>query len=249
MPQPPMHPPPDTSSVAPPPKPSPSRPTQPPRHVALAKFVLFLLCLWPAAQLASGWFNQSLGANPVEAITRASGDWTLRLLLLTLAITPLRRLTGLHWLVRLRRMLGLFTFAYGCAHFATYVWLDQFFDIQAIARDILERPFITVGFAALVLMVPLAATSSTAMIRRLGGRRWQALHRSIYGIALLAMLHYWWLTRADYLLPAIHAAVLAALLGLRAWWRVREWQRQRATPPPRAGAVVFDIKEIRIGPK
>ncbi|WP_068635605.1 sulfite oxidase heme-binding subunit YedZ [Thauera butanivorans] len=201
-------------------------------QIALVKATVFLACLVPAAQLALGWQNDTLGANPIETITRASGEWTLRLLLITLAVSPLRRYTGLHWLIRLRRMLGLFAFAYAAAHFTTYVWLDQFFDWQAIARDILDRPFITVGFAAFVLLIPLAATSSNAAIRRLGGRRWQSLHRSIYAIAILAVAHFWWLVKADLLKPFIYALILAALLGLRAWWREQERRRQLSVPPP-----------------
>ncbi|MCV2219243.1 sulfite oxidase heme-binding subunit YedZ [Thauera sp. Sel9] len=201
-------------------------------QIALIKAAVFLACLVPAVQLALGWQNDTLGANPIETITRASGEWTLRLLLITLAVSPLRRYTGLHWLLRLRRMLGLFAFAYAAAHFTTYVWLDQFFDWQAIARDILDRPFITVGFAAFVLLIPLAATSSNAAIRRLGGRRWQSLHRSIYAIAILAVVHFWWLVKADLLKPFIYALILAALLGLRAWWREQERRRQLSVPPP-----------------
>lgn len=214
--------------------------------ITAAKCLLFVACLLPAVLLAKGWMDNALGANPVEAITRASGEWTLRMLLLTLAITPLRRLLGLHWLLRLRRMLGLFTFAYASAHFVTYLWLDQFFDITAIADDILERPFITVGFAALVLMTPLALTSNSFAIRRMGGRRWQALHRSIYAIAILGVLHYWWLVKADVLEPLAYGLILAVLLGLRGWWREEERRRQLAAPPP---APRFKGKVIRIVPR
>ena len=217
-----------------------------PAQLAAIKIVLFVLCLAPAGHYVQAWFADALGANPIEAITRAGGEWTLRFLLLTLAITPLRRLTGLHWLLRLRRMLGLFVFAYGCVHLASYVWLDQFFDWQAIARDILKRPFITVGFAAFVLLIPLAATSNNFSIRRLGGRRWQSLHRSVYAIAILAVVHFWWLVKADVLEPAVYALVLAGLLGMRGWWRELERRRQLAAPPqaPRMGG-----KIIRIVPK
>ncbi|MDO9599774.1 MAG: protein-methionine-sulfoxide reductase heme-binding subunit MsrQ [Azoarcus sp.] len=211
------------------------------------KAMLFLLCLIPAAQLVLGWRADALGANPIETITHTTGAWTLRFLLITLAITPLRRYSGLHWLVRLRRMLGLFAFAYGMAHFATYLWLDQYFDWSAIARDILKRPYITVGFTALVLMVPLAATSSNFAIRRLGGRRWQALHRSVYAIAILGVVHYWWQVKADILQPLIYALVLAALLGVRAWWRELERRRQLAAPPPMQ--VPLKGRVIRIVPK
>lgn len=214
--------------------------------IAAIKVATFLLCLLPAALLVLGWQQNSLGANPVEAISRGSGEWALRFVLITLAITPLRRLSGWHWLLRLRRMLGLFAFAYGVAHFGIYLWLDQFFDWRAIARDILDRPFITVGFAALVLMVPLAFTSTHGAMRRMGGRKWQALHRSIYGIAILAVVHFWWLVKADILRPLIYAIILAVLLGLRAWWREAERRRQLAVPPP---AKHLKRPVIRIVPK
>lgn len=216
-----------------------------PDQLRLIRLAVFAACLLPALLLALGWQQGSLGANPVETLTRSSGEWALRLLLITLAVTPLRRLTGLHWLIRLRRMLGLFSFAYALGHFVTYLWLDQFFDLQAIARDILDRPFITVGFAALVLMVPLALTSTQGAMRRLGGRRWQALHRSVYAIAMLAVLHFWWLVKADWLMPLIYTLVLAALLGVRAWWRELERRRQLATP----AAGQFKGKVIPIVPK
>lgn len=220
-----------------------------PGNPALAgiKAALFALLLIPAALMAQGWFADTLGANPVESIRRSTGEWTLNLLLMTLAVTPLRRLTGLHWLLRLRRMLGLFTFAYACLHLASYVWLDQWFDWGAIAEDILERPFITVGFAAFVLMLPLAATSSNLAIRHLGGRRWQALHRSIYAIAIFSVLHYWWLVKADVSMPLAYTLVLAALLGVRGWWRELERRRQLATAP--AHLPQFKGKVIRIIPK
>ena len=215
-------------------------------QIAVIKVIVFLLCLIPAANLALGWQNDALGANPIETITRASGEWTLRFLLISLAVTPLRRYTGLHWLIRLRRMLGLFVFAYATSHLLTYVWLDQFFDWRAIARDILDRPFITVGFSAFVLLIPLAATSNSFALRRLGGRRWQALHRSSYGIAVLGVVHFWWLVKADVFTPFIYAFVLAVLLGLRAWWRELERRRQLSTPPP---AKHLKRPVIRITPK
>jgi sulfoxide reductase heme-binding subunit YedZ len=200
--------------------------------ISTIKAIVFILCLLPAANLALGWRADALGANPIETITRGSGEWALRFLLITLAVTPLRRFTGLHWLLRLRRMLGLYAFAYAAAHFAIYLWLDQFFDWGAIARDILERPFITVGFAAFLLLVPLAATSNSFAIRRLGGRKWQSLHRSVYGIAIIAVVHFWWLVKADVVEPGIYALILTALLGVRAWWRELERRRQLSVPPP-----------------
>jgi len=192
------------------------------------KALLFGACLLPLAYYAWGAWQDTLGANPIEVVTRGLGDWTLRFLLITLTVTPLRRFTGWHWLVRLRRMLGLFTFFYACLHLTTYLWLDQFFDWPAIAKDILKRPFITVGMSAFALLVPLAATSSNAMVRRLGGRRWQALHRAVYAIAILAVTHFWWMVKKDITEPAIYAVVLAALLGLRMWWREQERRRQLA---------------------
>ena len=197
-------------------------------QLATIKTVLFALSLIPAFLLWRGFAMDSLGANPIEAITRNTGEWTLRFLLITLCVTPLRKYSGWHWVVRLRRMLGLFAFAYGAAHLSTYLWLDQFFDWQAIAKDILKRPFITVGFAALVLMVPLAATSSNFAIRRLGGRKWQSLHRAIYPIAMLGCLHFWWLVKKDVTEPLLYSVILAALLGVRMWWREQERRRQLA---------------------
>ena len=220
--------------------------TPPATAITVIKAIVFFLCLLPAVNLALGWQADALGANPIETITRASGEWTLRFLLITLAVTPLRRLTGLHWLLRLRRMLGLYAFAYATAHFAIYLWLDQFFDWGAIARDILERPFITVGFAAFVLLIPLAATSNSFAIRRLGGRQWQSLHRSVYAIAIIAVVHFWWLVKADVLEPAIYALILAALLGVRAWWRELERRRQLSVPPP---AKHLEKKVIRLVPR
>lgn len=205
--------------------------TPSPSQLGAIKVGLFLLCLLPLALLVRGALQDTLGANPIEFITHKTGDWTLRFLLITLAITPLRRLTRLHWLLRLRRMLGLFAFAYGTLHFATYVGLDQYFDWHGIAQDILKRPYVTVGFSALVLMTPLALTSNAFMIRRLGGRRWQALHRSVYAIAILGVMHFWWLVKADISKPLLYSVVLAALLGARAWWREEERRRQTSAPP------------------
>lgn len=197
-----------------------------PRAIATIKVVLFALCLVPLARLVWGGFNDGLGANPIEFITHATGDWTLRFLLITLTVTPLRRLTGWHWLVRLRRMLGLYAFFYGTLHFITYFWLDQFFDLRGIAHDIVKRPFITVGFAAFVLMIPLAITSANRMVKALGGRRWQQLHRSIYAITIFGVLHYWWLVKRDIREPLMYAAILAVLLGMRIWWREKERRAQ-----------------------
>lgn len=197
------------------------------RVVRFGKPLVFLVCLVPFGVLIARGVSGALGPNPVEAITHFTGDWTLRLLLVTLAVTPLRRLTGQAWLVRFRRMLGLFAFFYAVLHFAAYIWLDRYFDLGTIAEDVLKRPFITVGFAAFVLMVPLAMTSTQGWIRRLG-RRWKALHRAVYAIGVLGVLHYFWLVKADLLEPAIYAGILVGLLASRVpWTRLRNRLRPR----------------------
>lgn len=189
---------------------------------------LFGLCLLPLVRLVALAFNDGLGANPIEFITRSTGTWTLVGLMVTLSVTPLRRLTGRAELVRYRRMLGLFTFFYVCLHFVTYIWLDQFFDPAAIVKDIVKRPFITVGFTAFVLLVPLALTSTHAMMRRLG-RSWQQLHRLVYLIAMLGVTHYLWLVKKDLTEPLIYGAVLALLLALRLPWGVNALQAIRSS--------------------
>jgi sulfoxide reductase heme-binding subunit YedZ len=180
------------------------------------KPVVFLLCLAPLLELVWQGIYGSLGTNPVETITHGTGDWTLRFLLITLTITPLRRITGNSWLIKLRRLLGLYAFFYACLHFMTYIWFDQNFDWAEIVKDIPKRPFITVGFAAFVLLLPLAFTSTNAMMRRLK-KNWQRLHKLIYVIAVLGVLHFLWLVKADVLEPAIYGAVLIVLLGYRAF--------------------------------
>jgi len=187
-----------------------------PQHVRALKAVLFVACLIPLLRL--GWLamHHGLGANPIEYITRSTGWWILSFLMLTLLVTPLRRLTGWNWLLRLRRMLGLYAFFYVCLHFSIYIWLDQFFDWQGIVKDIAKRPFITIGFAGFVLLIPLAITSTNAMVRRLGSKRWQALHRLVYVIAILGVIHFWWLEKKDVTEPLIFAGILAVLLGIRA---------------------------------
>lgn len=201
----------------------------PPQRIAALKAAVFAVCLLPLVQLAWGAYTDNLGANPIEVITRDLGTWTLRFLLITLCVTPLRKLLQWNWLLRLRRMLGLYAFFYGTLHFLTYLWLDQFFDWQSIVKDIAKRPFITVGFTAFVLLVPLATTSTNAMVRRLGGRRWQQLHRTVYAIATLGVVHYWWLVKKDITQPLIYALILGALLGIRMWWLAQEKQRQLRT--------------------
>ena len=178
------------------------------------KPVVFLAALVPAALLVRGGIQNDLGANPIETITHQTGLWTLRFLMITLAVTPVRRITGWHAVIRLRRMLGLFGFFYACLHFLTYLVLDQFFAFDAIVADIAKRPYITVGFTGFVLLIPLAATSTAGMIRRLG-KRWQRLHRLIYVAAFCGVLHYLWLVKADLRDPRVYSITLAVLLGIR----------------------------------
>lgn len=182
-----------------------------------AKPLVFALALAPFAWLLYGALANRLGANPAEALIRGTGDWTLRALCLTLAVTPLRQATGWQALARFRRMLGLFAFFYGVWHFLAFAWLDMGFELDAIVRDIAKRPFILVGTAALLLMLPLAATSFNRAIRALGAARWRALHRAVYAVALLALLHFFWMRagKNDFGEWAIYAAVIAALLGAR----------------------------------
>jgi sulfoxide reductase heme-binding subunit YedZ len=194
-----------------------------PRAVGWVKAAAFVAALLPLTRVAIAVYLDRVGPNPIEFITRSTGTWTLVFLCITLAVTPVRKLVGWHWLARFRRMFGLFAFFYGVLHFTTYIWLDQFFDVGSIAKDIVKRPFITVGLLAFVLMIPLAATSTNAMVRRLGGARWQALHRLAYATAVAGVIHYWWLVKRDLTQPLIYAGVLALLLGYRASaaWRRR----------------------------
>ncbi|WP_137925277.1 protein-methionine-sulfoxide reductase heme-binding subunit MsrQ [Cupriavidus sp. 2SB] len=192
-----------------------------PAQLRAVKVVVWLLALLPFARLMYLGATSQFGANPLEFVTRSTGTWTLVMLCVTLAVTPLRRLTGWNWLLRLRRMLGLFTFFYALQHFLLWLAVDRGFELAAILKDIGKRPFITVGFAAFVLMVPLAATSANVMVRWLGGKRWQSLHRAIYAIAVLAILHFWWhkAGKNDFGEVSIYAAVVFVLLAARVWWR------------------------------
>jgi sulfoxide reductase heme-binding subunit YedZ len=180
-----------------------------------AKPLLFAASLVPCAWLVWRIVGDDLGTNPIETLNRYTGDWTLRFLLITLAVTPLRRITGWHALVRLRRMLGLFAFFYASLHFLSYALVDQYFDWASIVKDVAKRPYITVGFTSFVLLIPLAITSTNAMVRRLGGRRWQRLHRLVYAIAVGGVVHFLWLVKSDIREPLIYAVILAALLGYR----------------------------------
>ena len=178
------------------------------------KPVIFILLLMPACYYGWGIWQDRLGANPLEAVIRGLGDWGLRILLITLMVSPLRRLLDWAQLLRLRRMLGLYAYFYVILHLFSYLWFDQFFDWEEIWFDILERPFITVGMLAVVLLTPLAITSTKGMIRRLG-KNWKRLHTLVYPISMLAVLHFWWMVKLDVTEPAIYAGVLAVLLGER----------------------------------
>ncbi|PXW17410.1 protein-methionine-sulfoxide reductase heme-binding subunit MsrQ [Paraburkholderia caballeronis] len=202
------------------------------RWLPWAKAAVFVAAWYPLARIVLFGATGQLGANPIEFITRSTGLWTLVFLCITLAVTPLRRLTGWNALIRFRRMLGLYAFFYAALHFTTYVWFDKWFDVAGMLKDIGKRPFITVGFAAFVLLIPLAVTSTRAMARRLG-RRWQMLHRAIYAIGVLAILHFWWMKagKHDLVLPKLYGAIMVVLLG----WRLVAWlvARSRANASPR----------------
>ncbi len=184
-------------------------------RIGWAKAAVFLAALWPVFSLTWRAFHDELGANPIEFITHATGDWTLRFVILTLAITPTRKLLGQPWLIKFRRMLGLFAFFYGTLHLMTYLWLDKFFDVHEILKDVAKRRFITVGTLAFVAMLPLALTSTAGWIRRLGGKRWQMLHRLIYVSAVAGVIHYYWLVKSDVRLPVMYGAIAGVLLLYR----------------------------------
>ena len=208
------------------------------------KIAVFLLCLLPLAHLVAvalayvlqpdlstglwRFLVPSLPPNPLDFFTHLTGDWTIRLIVITLAITPLRKLLGVPDLIRFRRPLGLFAFFYGCLHFLTYLWFDKLFDLHEIWKDVAKRPFITAGFTAFVLMVPLALTSTKGWIRRLGGRRWQRLHRLIYVTAIAAVVHYYWLVKSDVRLPLLYGALVAVLLVYRLVVSLMRRARERA---------------------
>ncbi|KQW87990.1 sulfite oxidase [Massilia sp. Root418] len=189
------------------------------KQVSALKAAVFVLALLPFFQLI--WLTASGQlVEPLQYITRATGDWTLYFLCITLAVTPLRRLTKWNWLIKLRRMVGLYAFFYGLLHFTTFLWFDHFFDVQEMLKDVVKRPFITVGFIAFVLLIPLAVTSTNGMVRRLGGKRWQWLHRLVYVIAPLGILHFWWMKAAkhDFSQPILFGLIVLALLGVRVVW-------------------------------
>ncbi|MEO8598668.1 MAG: protein-methionine-sulfoxide reductase heme-binding subunit MsrQ [bacterium] len=200
-----------------------------PKQFSGIKVGLFLLCLLPFARLAIFTLTDQLGANPIEFITRNSGDWTLYFLCITLTVTPLRKWLQWPWLIKLRRMFGLFVFFYACLHFTTFIWFDHFFDLTEMFKDVVKRPFITVGFINFVLLVPLAATSNNRMVRLMGGKRWQWLHRLIYLIAPLAIVHFWWMKagKHDFAQPILMGLIVAALLLVRIISRIRQKRPQK----------------------
>jgi sulfoxide reductase heme-binding subunit YedZ len=187
----------------------------------LAKVLVFAACLVPAALLVRGFMINNLGVNPVETITHTTGNWTLRFLLISLCITPARKLLRKTELLRFRRMLGLFAFVYAFLHFMTWAWLDQELEFRNVLGEIRKRPFITAGAVSLFTMVPLAVTSTSGWIRRLGGKRWQLLHQAVYLSALAGVVHYWWLVKSDIRLPAMYGAIFLALMFTRWWMRRR----------------------------
>lgn len=202
---------------------------QPPEKIIqVLKVLVFVSCLGPALVLTWKGFHDGLGANPIDVITRTTGRWTLNFLLITLCVTPARKLFSMPWLIRLRRMLGDYAFFYGCLHLMTYVWLDKFFDVHEMLHDIAKRRFITAGLTAWLLMLPLAITSTTGWIRRLGGKRWQLLHRLIYFSVAAGVIHFIWLVKADLRKPLTYTAALAVLLAYRiAVWMVNRLRAQR----------------------
>jgi sulfoxide reductase heme-binding subunit YedZ len=195
----------------------------------LTKSAIFVAAFVPLARLLWRALHESLGANPIEVITHTTGDWTLIFVLLTLTVTPLRRISRQYWLIGVRRMLGLFAFFYGTLHFLTYIWLDKFFDVHEMLKDIVKRPFITVGFTAFILMIPLALTSTAWSIRRLGGKNWQRLHRLSYVTAILGVVHYFWLVKADHRKPIEYGILLAILLLYRVIVMTQEKPKLRAS--------------------
>lgn len=197
-----------------------------------SKVVVFLLGLAPLLWLGWRAWDHRLTANPIEFITHYTGDWTLRLVVISLSITPLRKILNVPNLIRYRRMIGLFAFFYGCLHFLTWIWLDKFFDLHELWADVVKRRYITVGFTAFVLMIPLAVTSTAGWIRRLGGKRWQMLHRLIYITAVCGVIHYYWLVKSDIRQPVFYGFLVVLLLG----WRARVSAKASAPPMARKPA-------------
>lgn len=199
------------------------------RQLSWLKALLFVLALIPLARLFWLGLNDDLSANPIEFIERSTGTWALVCLLAALALTPIRLIWGISWQIQLRRMAGLFMFFYACLHFTTYFWLDHWFDWNEISKHIIKHPYVLVGFSAFVLSIPLALTSSSAMMRRLGSR-WKQLHYTVYLIAILGVLHFWWLVKKDIREPLVYAIILAVLLGIRVYYRYRKYHAVNARP-------------------
>lgn len=195
------------------------------KYQPIIKAVLHILCWLPLIRLIIDWYRDDLTANPIEFLTHSTGTWALVILLASLAITPLRKIKALNWTIKLRKMLGLYAFLYVCLHFAIYIGLDHFFDWARVGEDIAKRPYITVGFAAFVMLVPLALTSNKFSIRKLTGKRWQQLHWLVYPAAIGGVVHYYWLVKADITEPLIYATVLAVLLGIRIIYKLKPQQR------------------------
>src|ERR1700730_13331175 len=197
------------------------------------KVFLFLICLVPLGILIWESFTGGLGSNPTQFLEHATGDWTLRFVAITLSVTPLRKILRQPLLIRFRRMFGLFAFFYGCCHFSVYLTFDQIFNLHGIWADVMKRRYITVGFTAFVLMIPLALTSTAGWIRRMGGKRWQMLHRLIYASAVLGVIHYYWLVKSAVLKPFFYGALVAALL---LWRLLNSISRKKIQVPARAAA-------------
>lgn len=208
--------------------------TPTPRQLTAIKSVAFVLALVPFFALVYLVATDQL-VEPLQYITRNTGSWTLYFLCITLAVTPLRRLSGWNWLLKLRRMMGLYAFFYALLHFTTFLWFDHFFDVQEMLKDVVKRPFITVGFIAFVLLVPLAVTSTNGMVRRLGGKRWQLLHKLVYVIAPLGILHFWWMRagKHDFNKPILFGLIVLVLLGIRVWWARSKASATSAAVAPR----------------
>jgi sulfoxide reductase heme-binding subunit YedZ len=206
---------------------------------------VFAACLIPLGLLVWRGFTGGLTANPIEYITHRTGDWTLRFLLITLAVTPLRRIAKWSSLAQLRRMFGLFAFFYATLHFSTYLVFDFFFAFDLILDDIVERRYVTAGFAGFVLLIPLALTSSQRMIRRLGGERWRRLHRLVYAAATAGVVHYLWLVKLDIRPPLVYAAILAILLGARLWFRFAKTRSGVTSAARSSGGVPVDADPVR----
>jgi len=198
------------------------------KQQSILKAILFVLALLPFVRLVWASFTNHLGANPLEFITHSTGDWTLYFLCITLAVTPIRRLMNWPWLVKFRRMFGLYSFFYACLHFLTFLWFDHFFDVPEMMKDVAKRPFILVGFSAFTLLIPLAVTSTNKMVKRVGAKRWQWLHRLIYVIAPLGVLHYFWMKagKHDFSQPILFATIVGGLLLFRVYWAVQKGRRR-----------------------